>query len=101
MHSSKCRRYKLVLKENILDDFFFFFEGVDLDSLVKFTSDVRWMNACFMCAVCGHKASGVARKDSDVILCFVHPALFFWKVIVFTEESDVLVFEALLQIICC
>lgn len=67
---------------------------MDLDSLVKFTSDLRWMNACFVCVVCGHKASGVAPKDSDMLL-------FFWKVILFTEECDVLIFEILLQIICC
>lgn len=29
-------------------------------------------------------------KDADVILCFVHPALLCWKVILFTDESGVL-----------
>lgn len=32
----------------------------------------------------------VARKDSDMVLCFVHPALLFWKGNLFTEESEVL-----------
>lgn len=32
----------------------------------------------------------VTLKDADMILCFVHPALLFWKVILFTDESGVL-----------
>lgn len=40
--------------------------------------------------VYGCKTNGVALKDSDMILCFVHPALLFWKVRLFTEEADVL-----------
>lgn len=51
---------------------------------------MRWMNAGFRCVVCGHKANRVTLKDADMILCFVYPALLFWKVILFTEESGVL-----------
>lgn len=63
---------------------------MDPDSLVKFIFDLRGMNAHFSCVVCDHKMNGVALKDSDMILCFVHIALLFWKVVLFTEESDVL-----------
>lgn len=51
----------------------------------------KWVNALFKCLFCGCKASGVALEDSDMILCFVHHAPLFWKVL-FTELSDELSF---------